>query len=50
MELFRVSRDVYGQQTLDGVSWDLLGVFFGIGLAFIVAHMVYSRFFSPPRR
>ena len=50
MELFRVSRNVYGQVSLEGMSWDLLPVFFGAGIAFIVLHAIYSRFFSRRRR
>jgi hypothetical protein len=50
VELFRVSRDVYGQRTLEGVSWDLLPVFFWAGVALIVIHALYSRFLSRRRR
>jgi hypothetical protein len=42
MEIFRMSRDVYGQETLEGISWELLPVAVGIGLAVIVAHLIYS--------
>ena len=41
MELFRVARDLYGQETLVGASWDLLWWFVGAGAAFIVAHAVW---------
>lgn len=44
MELFRVSRNLYGQETLVGVSWDLLWWFVGAGAAFIVAHAVWMAF------
>jgi hypothetical protein len=47
LEIFRYSRDVYGKATLDGLSWDLIGVFFGLGLAVIVVHAVYRRWFAP---
>jgi len=46
-ELLRVSRDVYGREVLEGVSWDLIPVFFGLGLAIIVVHAVYRRWFMP---
>ena len=36
MELFRVSRDIYGREVLQGMSWDLLWVFIGIGFVLIV--------------
>jgi len=41
MELFRVVRNLYGQETLVGASWDLLWWFVGAGVAFIVAHAVW---------
>lgn len=41
MEILRVSRDVYGREVLQGVSWDLLPVFFFAGLALIVGHAAY---------
>jgi hypothetical protein len=42
MEIFRMARDVYGQETLEGISWDLLPVAVGLGLAVIVGHVIYS--------
>lgn len=42
MDLFRFSRDVYGQQTLEGMSWDLFWVFFGISATFIVGHLIFK--------
>ena len=42
MELFRYSRDVYGQQTLEGMSWDLFWVFLGLAVATIVGHMIFK--------
>ncbi len=41
MELFRVSRDVYGREVLQGMSWDLLWVFVAFGAALIVGHALY---------
>jgi hypothetical protein len=49
MEILRYSTDAWGQQTLEGVSWDLLPVFFGAALAFIVLHALWSFFFKPGR-
>ena len=49
MEFLRVSRDVYGREVLQGVSWDLIWVFFGAGLVLICVHAVYRRWFAPPR-
>ncbi len=50
MELFRVSRDVYGREVLQGMSWDLLWVFFGLGCALIVLHALYRLILAPKRR
>ncbi|MFP6827941.1 MAG: hypothetical protein VCC36_02650 [Gammaproteobacteria bacterium] len=50
MEIFRVSRDVWGQEIVQGVSWDLLPVFFFAGAAFIVLHAGYRRFLAPKRK
>lgn len=47
MEIFRVSRNVYGQETLQGMSWDLLWVFFALGVALIAVHALYRRFLAP---
>jgi hypothetical protein len=50
MELFRVSRDVWGQEVVQGMSWDLLPVFFFAGVAFIALHAAYRRFLTPKRK
>ena len=50
MELFRVSRDVYGREVLQGMSWDLLWVFVGAGAVLIVGHAVYRLIFAPKPR
>jgi hypothetical protein len=47
LEIFRISRDVYGRESLEGMSWDLIGVFFALGLAVIVVHAVYRKWFAP---
>jgi hypothetical protein len=49
VELFRVSRSVYGQEVLQGVSWDLLPYFFGAGIALVAVHAVYRWLFAPKR-
>jgi hypothetical protein len=41
MEIFRVSRDLYGQQVLEGISWELLPIAAGIGAAVIIGHAIY---------
>jgi len=48
LELFRVSRDVYGRQVLEGISWDLLWVFVALGAGFIVIHALYRWLLAPP--
>ena len=50
MEIFRVSRDVYGREVLQGMSWDLIWFFVAIGVTLIVIHAVYRAFFAPPDR
>ena len=50
MELFRVSRDVYGREVLQGMSWDLIWVFFAVGCALIVGHVLYRFLLAPKRR
>lgn len=43
MEIFRYSRNPWGQEVLEGMSWDLLWVFLGLGVAFICLHLIYVR-------
>ena len=43
LNLFRYSKNAWGQQVLEGVSWDLLLLFFGAGLLFICLHLIYLR-------
>lgn len=50
MDLFRVTRDIYGRETLQGMSWDLLWVFFGLGCALIVGHALYRAVLAPKKR
>ena len=50
MELVRVSRDIYGREVLQGMSWDLLWVFFGLGVALIAAHALYRLILAPKQR
>lgn len=50
MQLFRVSRNAWGQETLAGVSWDLLWVFVGAAVVFIVAHILYKWLLAPDAR
>jgi hypothetical protein len=41
VEIFRITRNAWGQETLEGISWDLLPVAFGLGVAFIIGHLVW---------
>jgi hypothetical protein len=41
MEIFRITRNAWGQETLEGMSWDLLPVAFGLGVAIIIAHLIW---------
>ena len=47
MEILRYGRDVYGRETLEGASWDLVWVFAAAGAAIIVVHLLYRWFFAP---
>ena len=47
MDLFRTSRDVWGQEVLQGMSWDLIPIFFGAGAALIVGHLLYRWLLAP---
>jgi len=49
VEIFRVTRDVWGQEVLQGISWDLLPVFFGLGVLFIGGHALYRMLLSRKR-
>lgn len=42
MEIFRYTSNAWGQRMLEGMSWDLLWLFAGAGLAFIVFHALYT--------
>lgn len=42
MEIFRYTRDMYGQETLQGISWDLIPLFAGTAALIIVCHLAYS--------
>jgi len=41
MELFRITRSAWGDETLEGMSWDLLPVAFGLGAAIILGHLAW---------
>jgi hypothetical protein len=41
VEILRITRNAWGQETLEGVSWDLLPVAFGLGVAIIVGHLIW---------
>ena len=50
MEFFRVSRNVWGQESIQGMSWDLLPVFFWAGVLVIVSHAIYCRLIAGKRK
>ncbi len=50
MEFLRVSRNVWGQETILGLSWDLLPVFFWAGIAFAVLHAAYCWLVAGKRK
>lgn len=50
MELIRYSSNAWGQKAVEGLSWDLLWVFFGAGLVIIVLHALYMFFLAPKNK
>jgi hypothetical protein len=42
MEIFRTGHDIWGRTVLEGVSWDLVWVAVGIGVAVIIGHALYQ--------
>ena len=49
MEILRYSTNAWGQKVVEGLSWDLIWVFFLAGAAFIVLHAVYM-WLLPPKK
>jgi hypothetical protein len=47
MEIFRITRNAWGQETLGGLSWNLLPWFVGAALAFIVLHALFMLLRRP---
>lgn len=41
MHILRYTRDVYDQPAIQGMSWDLLGLFFFGALAIVAVHAIY---------
>jgi hypothetical protein len=50
MEIFRITRNAWGQETLGGLSWDLLPWFVGVAAAFIVLHALFMLLRRPRER
>jgi hypothetical protein len=44
MNILRYGHDSYGEQVVNGASWDLLPVAFWTGVAVIAIHLVYRAF------
>jgi hypothetical protein len=44
MQLFRYSRDAYGQRVLEGINFDLIFLFAGIAALIILSHLFYRLF------
>jgi len=41
MEIFRITRNAWGQETLEGISWDLLPIAAALGVAIIIGHLAW---------
>ena len=50
MEIFRYNSNAWGQRTLEGISWDLLWIFFIAGAVFIVLHALYMWLLAPGKK
>ena len=49
MDIFRVDTDAWGREVINGVSWDLLPLFFYAGIAIILVHAIFSALRSRGR-
>ncbi len=49
MDILRYSSNAWGQTVLEGASWDLLPIFFGLGIGIIVVHLIAKRLLKRPR-
>ena len=50
MELFRVTKNAWGQEILIGISWNLVWVFLGAAVLFVLLHAIYKLTLAPERR
>ena len=50
MELVRVSRNAWGQEVLEGISWDLIWIAIGVGALIIIVQMFYMWFWGSKAR
>jgi hypothetical protein len=50
MEFLRYRSNAWGQQVLDGVSWELVWPFVVAGLVFIVVHAAYANWRNKLRK
>ena len=44
MEILRHGHDAWGQDVVNGLSWGLLDVAVGVGIAVIVIHFIFRAF------
>lgn len=49
MDVLRVDQNPWGQEILQGLSWDLIWLFVGAGVVFIVLHTLYKALWVPLR-
>lgn len=50
MDFLRYRSNAWGQQVLDGVSWELLWAFIVAGFAVVAVHAAYARWRSKLRK
>jgi formate dehydrogenase subunit gamma len=47
MDFFRRATNPWGQDVLLGIAWDLMWAAIIVGIAFVIVHAVYMRFWPP---
>ena len=50
MTMLRTDSNAWGQEILLGISWDLLPLFVGGGIAIIVGHALFKALWEPAVR
>ncbi len=49
VDWLRTTRDAWDQEALQGVSWDLIPIFFGVAVVIVILHALYMWIAAPKR-